>query len=42
MAGATLQAIADALNADAVEPPDGAAWYPMTARRIAMRERATA
>ncbi len=34
---ATWQAVADALNADAVEPPSGQAWYPMTARRIALR-----
>jgi DNA invertase Pin-like site-specific DNA recombinase len=36
---ATWAAIADALNADQIAPPSGAAWYPMTARRIYQRER---
>jgi DNA invertase Pin-like site-specific DNA recombinase len=32
--GATWAAVADALNAAAITPPSGAAWYPMTCRRI--------
>jgi DNA invertase Pin-like site-specific DNA recombinase len=36
--GLTWAAVADALNAEGVMPPSGAAWYPMTARRIAQRE----
>lgn len=37
-AGASWAAVADALNSEAVPPPSGAQWYPMTARRIAQRE----
>lgn len=40
--GATWAAIADALNADAIAPPSGASWYPMTVRRILHREDAAA
>jgi hypothetical protein len=36
--GAPWAAVADALNADAYAPPSGAKWYPMTARRIGLRE----
>jgi DNA invertase Pin-like site-specific DNA recombinase len=36
--GTTSAAVADALNADGVEPPSGREWFPMTARRIALRE----
>lgn len=32
--GAAWRAVADALNARGVAPPSGAAWYPMTTRRI--------
>ena len=35
---ATWQGIADNLNGRNVEPPSGAAWYPMTCRRICQRE----
>jgi len=38
--GASWGAVADALNAEGVEPPSGVAWYPMTALRIAQREQA--
>lgn len=34
----TWQAVADDLNETGVPPPSGAAWYAMTARRIAQRE----
>lgn len=35
---ATWQGIADSLNGLGVQPPSGAAWYPMTCRRICQRE----
>jgi DNA invertase Pin-like site-specific DNA recombinase len=36
--GATWAAVAETLNREGVQPPSGAAWYPMTARRIVNRE----
>ena len=35
--GATWAAVAAALNFDEIHPPSGAAWYPMTCRRILLR-----
>lgn len=36
--GASWKAVADTLNAEGVEPPSGARWYPATCRRILVRE----
>jgi hypothetical protein len=35
----TWAAIADRLNTEKVPPPSGSAWYSMTVRRIAQRQR---
>lgn len=40
--GSTYQGIVDALSADGVAPPSGAAWYPASVRNIALREQRVA
>jgi Recombinase len=37
-AGATLQAIADGLNADGIETPTGKSWSPALVRRVTLQE----
>lgn len=36
--GATYATVADTLNVDEIPTPSGAEWYPMTVRRIELRE----